>query len=266
MNLTMPQNGQVLRAQTTAAPAAQGGGAAAPDPMASLRNDVLGRIQSIQSAYNALNGGIDQQVGSQAQQLKQNYGTQLGNLNDAYKNTQNQEAGIFNARGLQDSSFYGNAQQNAGDTYNQNNQSILQNENNSLGQLGQYAASSKAGNQAGAQTYADIGNNIGQYDQTGLQNLQSSLYGVPQQLQAQLAGLGTNSQFVNGLNNITPVQNTGTTQLGNQLQTLVTSAAPQFAKNQIAQGLINQAQLTDPNAQNYWQNYYQQLLGGSQGA
>lgn len=233
-----------------------------PPDLTALRDSVTGRIQAMQNAYHGLTGTIDQIVNERAARNAQDYTTQQQNLSNSYQNTANQQAGIYGARGIGDSSFLGNAQQDAGNIYNQNLQSLLQNQQDTNAQLGQYAASNKAQFGAGANQYNDVMNNLGNYDQAGLQSLNDTLGQSLGNVQAQQAGLGTNASFINGLQAIAPTQNQGATQLQAKLDQLVNSGAPGFAKNQIAQGLVKQAQLTDPTAQAYWTNYYQKLLNG----
>jgi hypothetical protein len=250
--------------------AAGGGGAAGAynlqpqqvDPSAQLRDDIGNKIRNIQSVYDAMNRNVDAITNERAGQYQQNYAQQTNDLNNSYKQTANQLGGAYGARGLGDSSYYGNAQTDAGNTYQQNLNSINQNQQQTLGQLGQFAQSQHASLQNGNNQYADILNHLGDYDVAGLQGLQPQLQTAYGNLQAQSAGFGTNQSFLDGLNKIAPVANQGTSQLAQQLQSLVTSGAPKFAKSQIAQGLIKQAQLQDPGAVSYWNNYYQQLLNG----
>lgn len=236
------------------------GGTSYPDT-SGLQDAIRAKIQSIQQAYSMLNGNIDQFVQERAGQNTTNYNQQFDNLNRAYQTSGEQLAGAYGARGLGDSSFYGNAQSDAARTYGQNMNSLLQDQQNTNAQLGQYAAQNKAQFGAAGQQYNDLLNNLGQYDANQLSSLDSQLSGALTNAQSTAAGIGTNAEFINGLSQIAPQQNQGATQLAAQLQQLVTSGAPQFAKNQIAQGLIKQAQLNDPNAVAYWNDYYKRLLG-----
>lgn len=238
-------------------------GITAPTPDTSAQqNQARSRIQSIQSAYDTLTGNIDQIVNERNAQNNQNYDQQLGNLTNAYSTNAGQLGGAYQARGLGDSSFYGNAQQDAGNIYNQNVGNILQDKSNTAAQLGQYASSSKAQYGAGKNAYNDILGQLGTFNPTQLGDLYNQLGTQLGNVQSQAGGIGTNAQFIDKLNAITPTQNQGTSQLASKLQQLVTSGAPQFAKSQIAQGLIKQAQLTDPTAQGYWTDYYNKLLSG----
>lgn len=242
-----------------------GGGISVPalPDTSGLQNDVRNRISSIQQAYDALSGNVDQIVNERAGQYGQNYDQQTSDLNKAYGTNAAQQNLAYGARGLGSSSYLQNAQQDAADIYNTNVKNIETDRANTLGQLGQFAASNKAQYAAGRNQYGDVLNNLSKYDMPTIQNLYEQLGGTLGNVQAQQAGLGTNASFIDKLNAITPVKNTGTSQLASKLQQIVTSSAPNFAKSQIAQGLIKQAQLTDPNAQSYWSNYFNQLLTGA---
>lgn len=238
-----------------------GGGEAAADPTP-YRNQVLEKIHAIQAAYDSLTGNIGNIVSERAGQLNKGYGQQLDNLNKAFQTDQSQTASMYGARGLANSSFLGDAQGQNNDIYQQNMGNILDNKNNDLAGLGKYADSAKASYGQGRGAYDSIINNIGNYGATDLQNMLPQLGNTLSDTVSKAAGIGTNSQFINDLSKYTPKANDGVNLLANKLQQLVTSGAPHFAKNQIAQGLIKQAQLTDPSAVGYWNDYYQKLLNG----
>lgn len=224
------------------------------------QTDVRNRINQLNGIYNSLYGGVDKTVSNQYNLANQNYNQQLNDLQNQYGNTEKQQAYMYGARGLGSSSYAQDAQDQAANTLNESIANIGQNRQNTLGQLGQYAASTKAGFGANQKQFDSLLNNLGNYSLTDLQNYRDQLDSAIQGAQSQLAGLGTNQDFINGLNKIAPVKDQGTATLASMLQKLVTSSAPAFAKKQIAQGLITQSQLTDKNAQNYWQNYFQNLL------
>jgi hypothetical protein len=225
------------------------------------RNNVISKIQAIQRAYDELTGDADRIANEKSQFINQNYDSQFDKLNKSFAANAQQQANAYGARGLGSSSYYTNAQNEANDVFNTNIADINRNRSNDLAQVGQFLASNKGQFQAAKNQYQDYANHIGDYDQAGLMNLDQQLGSALAQVQAQRAGFGTQSDFINKLNAITPVQNHGAETLAANLQKLVAASAPKFAKDQIAQGLIKQAQIQDPNAQNYWTNYYKQLLG-----
>lgn len=241
-----------------------GSGSTSPDTSA-LQNEIRSRIAAIQQAYGALQGNISPVIQDQVNQYLQNYGTQQQRLNDAFGQTTGQEQAMYGARGLGDSSFQGNALDQAANTYNTNLNALNQDKQSKLGAIGQYAQGLQSSAQNASNQYGQYLQNLGSYSPTDLQSLDAQLVGVAPQVQAQAAGLGTNQDFLNTLAQYAPAANQGVDQLTSQLGTLAKSSAPIFAKNQIAQGLIKSSQLTDPNAQSYYTDYFQKLLSG-QGA
>ena len=239
-----------------------GDGGGAPDPYADLQNQIRSRIGQIMGIYDSLDTGVDQVVNERAGEYMQDYDRQAEDLNKGFSNNATQQANAYGARGLGSSSYFQNAQDESKGIYDQGINDINSNKQKTLGGLGQYAATTKAQFGAGRQQYRDILSQLGSYAPDALQNLMGTLGNNISSLESQRAGLGTTGEFVNKLNKIAPVQNNATGQLATKLQKLITSSAPQFAKDQIAQGLIKSAQLTDPNATDYWQKYYQQLLTG----
>lgn len=242
-----------------------GGGSytAQPDTSA-LQQSVRNRISAIQGAYANLQGAINPLVQDKVSQYLQNYNTQAGDLNKAYGNAIGQTQAMYGARGLGDSSFQGNALDTATGTYNENLNSLNQDKTSKLASIGQYAQGLKSGAQSASDQYGQYLNNLGNYSASDLSSLDASLANALPGVQQQAANLGTNQQFLNTLAQYAPQVNQGSQQLASQLQNLVTSSAPIFAKKQIAAGLVKSAQLTDPSAQSYWNDYFNQLL--SQGA
>lgn len=259
-------DGQVLGANYTpntgsTSSGSYGVGTAQPDTTG-LQNTARGLIQSIQNAYNSLTNNITPVVQDKLNQYLSTYNQQTGDLNKSYGDTVGQTQNIFGARGLGDSSFLGNALDSATNTYNENLGDINTDKQNNLAAIGQYANGLQNQASQGAAQYGSYLPNLGQYSSSDLQSLNSSLQSALPQVQSTVNGIGTNQDFLNTLNQYAPQANQGTSQLANQLQQLVTSSAPIFAKNQIASGIVNGANLQDPNAQSYWNNYYQQLLNG----
>lgn len=239
------------------------GGTAQVNPEAALISSIQGKIGSIQSAYDALTGSLQSAAGDQANQVNQNYDTQNTQLGNTYKDTANQLVGQYQAHGLGDSSYAGNAQDSANQTYQTNLQSIANNRNSDLAKIGQALQQGLAQNNAGKNSLTPVWNNLGQYSDADLQNLSNQYDAQIQDLAAQQGGSGTQAQYLNTIKSVAPTQNQGTTQLQTQLQQLANSATPTFAKNTIAQGLINQAGQTDPNSQSYWANYFKTLSPGT---
>lgn len=225
------------------------------------RNGLADKLHSIISAYDSLNSGVDTISNDAIGNYNKQYDQQAGDLNNEYGKTSNQLSGQYGARGLADSSYYGNAQDEAKNTYNTNVQGLLDQRNQNLASIGQQAATAKAGYGSSRQQYADILGNLGNYGQADLNSLGGQLPGALSGAQQAQAGQGTQASFIQGIQGLPALQNNGASQLQAQLQKLSQTGAPGFAKNQLAQGIINQAQLQDPNANNQWSQYWQQLMG-----
>jgi len=244
-----------------------GGGGASSSPnagydMGNLQNTARDRINAILGAYNSMNGLYDQQLQDTTNQYNKQYDTQLKGLNDQYGTSQNQIAGSFQGRGTISSSDYGNAQQQAGNTYNTNMGSLTDARQATLAGLGRQAASAHAGVASGQQGYGDMLGQVGNYSGADLTSLLPTLQSSLGNVNQQVAGLGSNQSFINQLQQYAPQANQGASQLQAQLQSLIGHGYPTGAQNQIANGLIGQAKPTDPG---YYQDYYQKLQSG-QGA
>lgn len=235
-------------------------GGAAQDPYSDLRSQIQGKFNALNDVFSSLYGDIDNVVKDRVNQLNQNYDTQIGDVNKAYSKGAEQQANMYGARGLGSSSYATNAQQDLTDTYNQQLNDLNSGRQNNLSQLGQYAASTKAGFDTSKNAFGDAMSHLGDYSGDALSSLLGQINSALTSAQQQRAGLGTNQQFIEGLNKITPVQQSFTNQLASKLQNLITSSAPVYAKKQIAQGLIRQANLNDQNAQSYWNDYFNKML------
>lgn len=258
-NLGLDPSQGVLGASTVAGNSGQynaGGGSMA------YENNLADQLRGIISTYDSLNGGVDTASNDAVNNYNTQYNQQAGDLNNEYASATNQLAGQYGARGLADSSYYGNAQDDAKNTYNTNVQSLVDQRNQNLASIGQQAASAKAGYAASKNQYSDILGNLNNYTQDDLNSLGSSLPGALGSAQQAQAGQGTQAQFLQSIQNLPALQEQGGTQLQAQLQKLSATGAPNYAKQQIAQGLINQAQTNDPNAQTVWGNYFNSLLNG----
>lgn len=258
-----PQSG-IYGGDTSANGYGAGGGSVGTDALlGNLRNQAIDRIHSIQSAYDALTNSLQASVQDKIGQNNQNYDNQTKQLTNTYQDTANQLTGQYQAHGLGDSSYAGNAQDSASKSYNDNLTAINTDRNNTLAQLGQTLQQGRAQYDTGKNSYNDYLNNIGNYGAGDLQTLLSNFGQTQQDLSTQQAGQGTQAQYLQAVQGINPAANQGTSQLTAQLQQLANSSTPQFAKNTIAQGLISQAGQTDPNATSYWQNYFKQLNPGT---
>lgn len=239
------------------------GGSGAVDPNLNLRSQLMDKFRTLQGVFDNLFGRIDASYADKAKQINSQYDTQESDLGNTYRDTLNQTNLAYAGRGLGNSSYLGGALDQNTNIYQKNLNEIQQNRQNSNAQLGQQLASTKAGLNAQRNQYQDAINNVGAYDAATLGELNNQLTGAVNSANTTAASYMTTPEYINQLNAIAPSINTGTQQLQAQLQNLVNSSAPAFAKKQIANGLIRRAN-QDQNQQSYWSNYFDTLLTGQQ--
>lgn len=227
-----------------------------------LRNQLTDAINKANGIYSGLYGKIDALAGDRVHQLQDTYNPQFSDLQSAFEKSQSQLPGAYAARGLGSSSYFDQALSDSAKTYQDQVNQLTQAQQGDLAKVGQFASTAKAGYQANQGMLGGI--HPGSYlTASSLQQVLGDVNNQIANLQGNvLPGLGTNSEYLNQLNSISPYQQTGTQDLAKQLQSLVTSSAPYFAKNAIAQGLLKRNQVTDENSINYWSDYFQKLLSG----
>lgn len=238
-----------------------GSGSGTPDYSGIFRGQIMDKWRTLQSVFDGLFGQIDRSYADKAAQVNKQYDTQTEDLNTTYKDTLNNTAMAYAGRGLGNSSYLGSGLDQNTNTYKQNLNLIDQNRTNSNAALGEALTQAKSSINAQRGQYQYAVNNLGNYDENTLNQLNSQLAGDLSQAQSSAANYLTRSEYADRLNAVTPVANNGSQQLQAQLANLINSSAPSFAKKQIAQGLIRRA-TQDPNQQSYWNNYYDSLLNG----
>jgi hypothetical protein len=255
-----PKPGGVLGASTTSSNAPQAGGQTGGQtaPAPNYLNDVQSRISKLNSLYTNLYGATDAITNEQAGKLQTDYTQNLDELNTGYAKNAEQTQRVFGARGAQDSSYYQNAQDEAGSIYNKSIGDLTQSYTSGQAKLGETATAQKARLDAARNQYSNL--DLTKMSDQDLANLSTQLDSAINSVNESQASYKTEGQFANDLNSISPIKQQGTQQLASKLQTLVTSSAPIFAKKQIAMGLIRAAQLNDPKAESYWTSFFDNLL------
>lgn len=241
-----------------------GGGAALPaydpntDPtrVQSARGEVQSRIDAANAVIGALFGQVDSLAANKATELNANYDQQGQALEKSYTTQTGQLQNIYSARNTANSSYYDNAQGEAAESFRSGQNQLATGRQNNLAEIGRFAATTKAGFE-GSRPRVNLNDITTVEDALNLRNNLDQLIG---NLSSQQAGLQTNSQYAQQVKGIAPVQQTGSNQLAAQLQKLTQSSAPNFAKAEIAKGYIKAAQLGGPEAEDYWLNYFNQML------
>lgn len=231
-----------------------GSGTAPSAALNTARGQVNGERGVLDQLFQSILDSTNSLAASKKSALDQNYGQQLDQLGKTYTDTYNNTGSAYAGRGAYDSSYRGNAQQGLTDTYNTNQQGILNNRANDYAGIGQLIASQQAQVAAQRPQY-----DLNQYtDPNDVNSLLGSLKSLEGNLRQSLAGLGTNSDYINKLNGIAPTQNTGAQDLQSKLQALVGTPVDPNAKQTLLKGYINQNGQQDQT--DYWTNYFQNLL------
>jgi hypothetical protein len=258
--------GHVLGAATRGGGSGGNGSNPATDPSsaeaAKKRGQLQGTWNTLKSVFDGLFGDIDNTVREKSADLQKNYDDQTNQVQNDYTKTAAQQANVFGGRGLGSSSYYQDAQKDASDTLQSTVDGLIKDNQANQAKLGEYATTTKSGVNASRQALEDQANNLGNYGLTDLNSVEGNFNSALQNAQQQRAGLKSNSQFIQDLNGIAPQQQQGSAQLQSKLANLINSSAPDSAKRYIAQGLIKAGTFGDQNQSAYWNNYFDQLLGG----
>lgn len=226
-------------------------------------NDAQNHINNIINAYNALNGTYDQIAHEKLNDLNKSYDQNVHTADQNYAATTGATQAAYGGRGIGDSSFTGNALDSEKGAYQQGLQSLSDQKNSNLAQIGQANVSAKAADNNNIASYQHIMNTLGGMTADQLNELNNTLSGDELTVGNQQAGVGTNSSFINSLNALPGLQDTASPALQQQLQAITNSSAPTAAQGAIAQATIAR---TDPNNAAYWLDYFQQLQQSSPGS
>jgi len=222
-----------------------------------VRANLGDKIAALNQLYDLIYGDLNNLTQTRKSDLEKQYGEQRGNLQTQYEKNQAILPNAFVARGTRYSSDYENAARDAADTYNQNLNSIQQDQDAKFAQIGQQYQSALSGYQAARANLGGINPNF--YGTQGdLDAVRGQLDQQANNLSAERSKLMTDSQYRNTLNSIAPTQNMGASALQEQLAKITNSSIPGYAKDTIAKGLIKQSG-EDPN---YYTDYYEKLKGG----
>ena len=237
-----------------------GGGYYTPTVTANLSD----RINALNQMYDLIYRDLADLTQSRRGELEKSYGEQQKGLTGQYEETARALPQQYGAAGIRNSSYYENAAQRASDAYTQSLTQMEQDKQSKLGELGKFYETTMGQFQAGQQGVARTPQTI-TGTQADVQAAQSQLDQALQGLAGQRSGLKTNQQYVQSLQGIAPSQNTGADQLKKMLGDLAVSSIPEFAKQTIAKGKIQQS----GQDQAFYTDYFdklQQQQGQSLGA
>jgi hypothetical protein len=229
---------------------AGGGAAAAPTVTA----DLSGKINALNDMYNVIYQDLGNLAKEKRGNIEKSLGTQRSNLETAFQDTATQLPGQYNAQGIGQSSYYAKAAGKAQDTYNQNVEAIKQEQDQKLADLGQWYQST-LGQYQGQQAAVGATPRSVTGTAADVQGIQSGLDTRLNELGQARTGLQSQGQNIAGLASIAPSQNTGADQLKKMLGELATSSIPDFAKQTIAKGKIQQS----GQDQTFYTDYFDKL-------
>lgn len=230
------------------------GGSSGPSYVRANLSDKIGALNQL---YDLIYGDLNNLTQSRKSDLEKQYGEQRTGLQSQYEKNQAVMPNAFAAKGIRDSSYYERAATDAADTYNSNLNSIQQDQDAKLAQIGQQYQSALSGYQAARSGLSSYNPNF-YGTQAELDQQRNQLDQQANNLSAERSKLMTDSQYRSSLNNIAPTQNMGASALQEQLAKITNSSIPGYAKDTIAKGLIKQSG-EDPN---YYTDYYEKLKGG----
>jgi hypothetical protein len=247
-NYTAPETSIAATQQAATAPS--GGGYVAP------QFNLTDKINALNELYNVIYQDLASMTQEQRKKIEEGYGQQAKTQQTQYEQTARALPLQYGAMGVGDSSYYAKAAGTASDLYNQALQDIQTQKESKLGELGRAYETQRSAFQAGQSQLGGLPRYGSQADVTALEQQLGSL-------SQQRAGLGTQASYMGALQNIAPTPTTSGAQLETKLKELTGQSIPSFAKQTIAAGQIKQSGLA-PEQQQYYTDYFQKLLQGSQ--
>lgn len=235
-----------------------------PDAAALLsgRNTLREKIAALNNIYGSIYNDLNALTAEKRGSLESDYAQQYQTADKGYQSGLNTVSNNMASRGLADSSYSGVEQDKVTNSYRQDVANLDKSKQSQLAQIGQFYNQTLGGFQGDQNRFNQI--NPDSYGTvTDLNNQIAALDQAMNAAAQQQSGLKTDSQYVRQLQGVAPAKSMTSDELSKQLQTLVTSSAPRFAKEKIAQGLIRRAQLQDEGAQTFWTDYFQKLLAGA---
>lgn len=242
--------GAVQFPQEQAAASPSSGGYVAP------QFNLTDKINALNELYNVIYQDLASMTQEQRKKIEEGYGQQAKTQQTQYEQTARALPLQYGAMGVGDSSYYAKAAGTASDLYNQALQDIQTQKEAKLGELGRAYETQRSAFQAGQSQLGGLPRYGSQADVTALEQQLGSLA-------QQRAGLGTQASYMGALQNIAPTPTTSGAQLETKLKELTSQSIPSFAKQTIAAGQIKQSGLA-PEQQQYYTDYFQKLLQGSQ--
>jgi len=238
-----------------------GGGGGGGNYVPTVTADLSGKINALNDMYNVIYQDLGNLAKEKRGNIEKSLGTQRSNLESQFQDVATQLPGQYNAQGIGQSSYYAKAAGKAQDVYNQNVEAIKQEQDQKLADLGQWYQSTM-GQYQGQQAAVGATPRSVTGTAADVQGVQSGLDTRLNELGQARTGLQSQGQNIAGLAAIAPTQNTGADQLKKMLGELATSSIPDFAKQTIAKGKIQQS----GQDQAFYTDYFDKLKQPTPGA
>lgn len=232
------------------------GGSSDPDldpaKIQAQRNQIRNLLSVFSQAYDEVVGKVDALAAQKKADFSKSYDEQQQGLDKNFGTTTQGIDDQFSARNAYHSSYRENAQQQAKDAYDSATGQLGEAENKDMASVGQFADQQKAEFAASRPNF-----NVDDYGKVSdLLDIGQTVQQALGKLQATGAGLGTDSQYIQHLNTITPTQETGSAALKAQLDKLANTGTNPDAKRAIAAVTIQNA----GGDQSAWQDYFEKQL------
>jgi vacuolar-type H+-ATPase subunit I/STV1 len=215
----------------------------------SLRGDIGGIINNIKGTYDSIFGTAQNTANEQNQTLTQNYAKTIGNINDQASEGQQSTGNAYASRGIQDSSFYGNAVDKIKKEATKQIGSAGDELKNNQASLGGFVSQQEATRNAQKQGLDSILNHISQSnDPNELTSLRNTLTTRLADLQSSAADVQSNKQYLSKLTSVSPVSER-LSALNNVIGNIVNGAASSGLKQAIGMSFIQNSGLDDATQQ-----------------
>lgn len=249
-----------------------GGGATSGDiasaqnaqQVASLKNEIMSRRQRANSIFEALTGAVQALAQDKRGALEGQFAQEQGRATEDFTKEGDNLNWSYASRGLGDSSFRINAQEDASKMYSRAIQDLGTQRNTGLAKVGQEVAGRSARYSADRDSINSLNldeigrRDDGTIDSNALVDARNQLDNRIRELGVEQAEMGTEAGFRGKLDQVAPYTGVAT-QLKSALTSLVQSAAPKVVKDRLASAIISNYAPTD---QATWEKFYQEA--GSQ--
>lgn len=264
----IPLNGgQVLGASTVsatqptydpAAAAAAADAAAKTAQINQLKGSIAGLVKNIHSVYDAIYGSATNQATDKVGQINKNFGDQEDQLSKTFNSNVSSDDNNFAGRGAGDSSYHLDSRQNLADTFNSGQNSLENEKQGDISDVGSALASTQGGIAADSTSVDQILSRVNQStDPSELQTIMGTIQDKLNTLNGGQSAYNTTAQNIAAA----PTASNNLSSLQSSLNNIVTGSAPTALKLSVGTKLIQTAGLSDADKQTAIQQLQTALAG-----